>query len=137
MKNKIDKEDVDKLVPVPVILSKLSDDDAVKKTEYNKLVKKKLIILLLLILVKKIDYNTKISKIGNEINDHDHDKYITTQEFNKLTWGSFTARLKQANLASKTDIANFVNKTDFDNKLIAFNKKWTRINQNMYLLKLN
>ena len=26
-------------------------------------------------------------------------------------------RLKQANLASKSDIANFVKKTDFDNKL--------------------
>ena len=47
----------------------------------------------------------------------DHDKYITTQEFNKLTAGDFTARLAQANLASKNDIANFVKKTDFDNKL--------------------
>ena len=31
-------------------------------------------------------------------------------------------RLKQANLASKNDIANFVNKTDFDNQLLSFNK---------------
>ena len=30
---------------------------------------------------------------------------------------NFAARLKQANLASKRDIANFVKKTDFDNKL--------------------
>ena len=30
---------------------------------------------------------------------------------------NFAARLKQANLASKSDIANFVNKLDFDNKL--------------------
>ena len=29
----------------------------------------------------------------------------------------FALRLKQANLASKSDIANFVNKTDFDDKL--------------------
>ena len=49
--------------------------------------------------------------------DHDHDKYITTQEFNKLTAENFTTRLKQANLASNNDIANFVKKTDFDNKL--------------------
>ena len=28
-----------------------------------------------------------------------------------------TARLKQANLTSKKDIANFVKKTDFDHKL--------------------
>ena len=53
-------------------------------------------------LVKKTDYNTKISEIENKITtDHDHDKYITTQEFNKLTLEKFTARLKQANLASK------------------------------------
>ena len=44
-------------------------------------------------------------------------KYSTTQEFNKLTSANFTARLKQANLASKDDIANFVKNTDFDNKL--------------------
>ena len=29
----------------------------------------------------------------------------------------FSLRLKQANLASKSDIADFVNKTDFDDKL--------------------
>ena len=29
---------------------------------------------------------------------------------------NFTARLAQANLASKSDIANFVKKTDFDDK---------------------
>ena len=48
--------------------------------------------------------------------DHNHDKYITTQEFNKLTSENFTARLAQANLISKNDIANFVKKTDFDDK---------------------
>ena len=39
---------------------------------------------------------------------HDHDKYITTQEFDKLTLENFTGRLKQINLASKKHIANFV-----------------------------
>ena len=34
-----------------------------------------------------------------------------------LTAGNFTARLKQANLASKNDIADFIKNTDFDNKL--------------------
>ena len=33
-------------------------------------------------LVKKTDYNTKISDIENKITDHNHDKYITTSEFN-------------------------------------------------------
>ena len=39
---------------------------------------------------------------------HINDKYITTQEFNKLTAKYFNARLAQANVASKNDIANFV-----------------------------
>ena len=48
---------------------------------------------------------------------HDHDKYITTQEFNKLTSENLTARIAQENLASKSDIVNFVRKKDFDDKL--------------------
>ena len=79
---------------------------------------------MLLSWSKKTNYNTKINEIEKKITDHDHGKYITTQEFNKLTSENFIARLKQANLASKSDIANFVKKTDFDNKLkhVASNK---------------
>ena len=42
LKSKVDKLDVDKLVPVPVDLSKLCDikNNVVKKIEYNELVKK-------------------------------------------------------------------------------------------------
>ena len=43
LKTEVDKLGIDKLVPVPVDLSKLSDvvkNDAVKKTAYNKLVAK-------------------------------------------------------------------------------------------------
>ena len=59
-----------------------------------------------------------ISEIENKITtDHDHDKDNITQELNKLTSENFTARLKQANLASKSDIANFVKNRNFDNKL--------------------
>ena len=65
-------------------------------------------------LVKYADFNTIISEIENKMTtDHDRDKYITTQEFNKLTSENFTPKLKQANLASKNDIANFLKK-DFD-----------------------
>ena len=68
-------------------------------------------------LVIKTDYNAKINEIKKESTDHDHSiKYITTPEFNNITLENFVARLKQANLASKSDVANFVNKTDFDNK---------------------
>ena len=75
-------------------------------------------------LVKKIDYNTKINEIEKKITDHNHNKCIITPEFNKLTSENLPARPRKANLASKSDIANFVNETDFDNKLknVASNK---------------
>ena len=57
-------------------------------------------------------FNTKISKVENETPNHG--KYITTPGFIKLTAQNFTARLKQANL---------VTKTDFDKKLTSFNRK--------------
>ena len=149
LKTEVDKLDIDKLAPVPVDLSKLSDvvkNDVVKKTVYDKLVAKvnnidtsdfvlktkyntdkselenkipnvtdfvkkaKLTELENKIpgisdlatnetaltnvenkipavsnLVKKTDYNTKVTKIENKLNNHNHDKYIDTQEFNKLT----------------------------------------------------
>ena len=44
-------------------------------------------------LVKKTDYNTKISEIENKVNNHNHDKYITTPEFNTLAADVFKARL--------------------------------------------
>ena len=50
-----------------------------------------------------------LEKKKNEITtNHDHDKYITTQELNKLLSANFATRLAQANVASKNDIANFI-----------------------------
>ena len=65
-------------------------------------------------LVTTAVLNTKISEVKDRVPDHS--KYITTQELNKLTAENVAARLTQANL---------VNKTDFDNKLIRFNRKYT------------
>ena len=107
MKRKLDKLDVDKLVPVSVDLSKISDvvkNEVVKKDVYNAKIKNiedkipditNLATTTALTavenkipnvsnLVKKIDYDTNISEIEKKIAiDHDHDKYIITQEFNK------------------------------------------------------
>ena len=88
-------------------------------------------------LVKKTDYNTKINEIEKKITDHSHDKYITTPEFNKLTAENVAARLAQVNLTSKSDIANFVKKADFDDKLKNLNKNLYQIKQNIYYLKTN
>ena len=46
----------------------------------------------------------------------------------------FYLRLKWADLASKSDITNFVNKTDFDNKLKILHQ--IKINQINYQKKL-
>ena len=43
----------------------------------------------------------------------------------KLISDNFTARLKQANSTCKNDIANFVKKIDFDDKLKNLNKEVT------------
>ena len=63
-----------------------------------------------MIWLKKANYVTKASEIEKK-NDHNHYKYITTQECNKLTSKNFDAKLKQANLARKNDIANHKCKT--------------------------
>ena len=41
-----------------------------------------------------------------------------------LTGENFAARLAQDNLATKSDIANFIRKTDFDNKVKNLNRKF-------------
>ena len=78
-------------------------------------------------LVKKTDYNTKISEIDNKVNDHVHDKYITTSAFNNLTASIFNARLTQTDL---------VTKTDFDAKLKKISDRVTS-NKKTILLKAN
>ena len=78
-------------------------------------------------LVKKTDYNTKITDIENKHNNHNHDKYFDTLEFNKLAADVFNARLAQA---------NFITKTDFDAKLSSLNRKSTQ-NKTKHLLVEN
>ena len=79
-------------------------------------------------LVKKTDYNTKISEIENKVNNHNHDKYITTSEFNTMAADVFKARL-----AAQT---NLIRKPDFDSKLKGISDRVTR-NKTKYLLAVN
>ena len=79
-------------------------------------------------LVNKTNCNTKVTENENKLNNHNHDKYITIQEFNKLAADVFNARIAQENV---------ITKTEFDSKLSSRNKKLLQINQNIYLLKMN
>ena len=63
-------------------------------------------------LVKKTDYNTKITEIENKLNNHNHDKYITTPEFNTLAADVFNARLAQENVVAKTNFNNTISSLD-------------------------
>ena len=78
-------------------------------------------------LVKKTDYDTKVTEIENKLNKHNHDKYIDTQEFNRLAADNLNARIAQANL---------ITKTDFDAKLSSLNREITA-NKTKHLLVEN
>ena len=101
------------------------------------------LLLLLPLLLLKINYLTlviqskKLTIAKQKITDHDHDEYITSSEFNKLTAEDFAARLAQADLASENDIAALVKKTGFDDKLKYLSKKVTSKNQKIEQLKMN
>ena len=78
-------------------------------------------------LVKKTYCNTKITDIENIPNNHNHDKYVATSEFNTLATNVFNARLAQVNL---------ITKTDFDAKLSSLNRKITA-NKTKHILNDN
>ena len=44
-------------------------------------------------LVQKTGYNTKVTHIENKLNNHNHDKYITTPEFNTLAADFFECEI--------------------------------------------
>ena len=77
---------------------------------------------MLVIQLKKTDYNTKVTEIETKINNNDHDKYITTPEFNTLAVVVFNASLSRVNLVVK---ANFDNTVSSLNSKIAENKTKT------------
>ena len=84
---------------------------------------------MLVVLLKKTDYNTKITDIENKLNNHNHDKYITTPEFNTLAADVFNARLAETNLIKKTQILML------NCRVLTENLR--QINKKTYLLKMS
>ena len=76
---------------------------------------------MLEVLLKKTDYNTKITEIGNKLNSHD--KYITV----------FNVKLTQANLVAKTNFGNTV--SSLNNKIAANKTKNVSIENELKKLK--
>ena len=78
-------------------------------------------------MLVEIESKSKITEIESKLNNHNHDKYITTPEFNTLAADVFNARLAQTHL---------VTKTYFDDKLSNLNRKITQ-NKTKHLLVEN
>ena len=123
MKSKVDKLDVDKLIPVPVDLSKLSDvvkNDVVKKDVYNAKIKNiEDKIPDITNLATKTTLNAKINEVKGEIPN------IT----NLATTSALTAVENKipsvSNLVKKTDYNTKINEIDNHDKYIntlEFNK---------------
>ena len=126
LKTEVDKLDIDKLVPAPVDLSKLSDivkNDVIKKTTYDKLVAKDNIDTSRFVL--KTKYDTDKSELKNKIHD-------TSGLVKKTNYDSKISELEKkipdvSNLAIKTaltivenkilDVSNLVKKQTISLKL--------------------
>ena len=79
-------------------------------------------------LFSKTDYNTKVTEIGKNVNNHNHDKYIDTSELNKFTSDGFNARLAPENSITKRSLI-------LSCRILT--EKVLKIKQIIYLLKMN
>ena len=85
-------------------------------------------------MVKKTDYNTKVTEIENKLNNHNHDKYINTSEFNKLAADVFNARIALANLITKTEFYSRMSK--LNRKITASKSKHLLVENELNKLKI-
>ena len=123
LKTEFDKLDIDKLVPVPVDLSKLSavvKNDVVKKDAYDKLVAK-VNNIDTGDLVLKTNYQTDKTELENKIPDvSDFVKIAKLTEFeNKIPdLSSLATKAALTAVDNKIpDVSNLVKKTDYNTKI--------------------
>ena len=127
LKPEVDKLDVDKLVSVPVEVSKLSDlvkNDVVKKTEYGKLVAE----------VNTIDTSGSVLKTEHDKDKSELEKKIidTSGLVKKTDYNTNIAEIERkfpdvTNLATKTalttvenkisDVSNIIKKTNYNTEV--------------------
>ena len=143
LKTEVDKLDIDKLAPVPVDLSKLSDvvkNDVVKKTVYDKLVAKVNSIDTNAFVLKN-KYDADKSEVGNKI-PNTSDLVKRTYYNTKIT--EIKGKIPDiSSLATKTalttvenkipNINNLAEKTDCDTKTTEIKKKVTNRNHDKYI----
>ena len=126
LKTEVDKLDVDKLVPVPVDLSKLSDvvkNDVVKKTVYDKLVAKVNSIDTSAFVLKtkydsdKSEIENKIPNISGLVEKADYNTKITETENKIPDVNSLATKTALTEVENKiTGVSGLVKKTDYNTK---------------------
>ena len=122
LKTQVDNLDIDKLVPVPIDLSKLSDvvkNDIAKKTVYDKLVAK-VNNIDTREFVLKTKHNTDKSELGNKIPD-------TSGLVKKTNYGAKITEIEDkipdnSNLATKTELTTVENKIPNVSNLVQKNR---------------
>ena len=123
LKTEVDKLDIDKLVPAPTDLTKLSNvikNDVIKKTDYNaKITEIENKLPDISGLVKKTDYNTKITEIEGKIPDISNlaTKAALTSVENKIHNVSGLATKTELTVVENKipDISNFARKPPLTN----------------------
>ena len=132
LKTEVDKLDIDKLIPIPVDLSKLRDvvkNYVVKKTVYNKLIAK-VDTIDTSDFVLKTKYNTKKTELENKIPDTNGP---VTKANNNTKITELESKIPDiSNLATKTALTAIENKIPSVSKL----KKQTIILE-LLILKIN
>ena len=143
LKTEVHKLDINKIVPVPVELSKLSDvvkNDVVKKTEYDKLLPK----------VNSIDTSAPVLKTKYDTDKAKLEKKIpdTSVFVKKTDYNTKVTKIKGtisnvSNLATKTalaivenkipDVSSRVKKTDYNTKITEIEKKLTDHDHDKYI----
>ena len=139
LKTEVDKLDIDKLAPVPVDLSKLSDvvkNDVAKKTVYDKLVAK----------VNNIDTSDFVLKTKYQTDKTELEKKIpdVTDFVKKTKLTELENKIPDvSSLATKTaltavenkipDVSSLVKKTNYDTKISELEKKLTDHNHDKYI----
>ena len=143
LKTEVDKLDIDKLVPVPVDLSKLSDvvkNDVAKKAVYNKLVAK-VNSIDTSAFVSKTKYDTDKAELEKKIPDAsglvkktDYNAKINEREGKILSISGLATNAVLTAVENKIpNISSLVKKTDYNTKITEIEKKLTDHNRDKYI----
>ena len=143
LKIKVDKLDIDKLVPFPVDLSKLSDvvkNDVIKKFEYNKLVNKvnnidtSGFILKTKFDADKLELEKKIPNTSNLIKKSDYNTKINEIEGKIPSISNLATKTALTTVENKIpSTSNLVKKTDYDTKITEIENKITNHKHDEYI----